>query len=236
MPRCLRCGGEGLPGGCPKCGLDSEKITASTDIEKSEIVKKARWSMVPQEYIGTVWSKQMLIDNHPEFSTNLNFTNYANLLDKLHSRFVSGLVPQVSAYICAKGKMSKLTWAYSCMQFAIKTGLTVAPLLDTIELKRLMTLAGDNPDFKLYGRVRYDSYVTSDVCFITVTKLEKFREAFAVINELIARRSRLGLPTFVISRYSLKQISEDCSDRDIDSILDATSRNGKKFPIVFELN
>ena len=26
MPRCLRCGGEGLPGGCPKCGLDSEKI------------------------------------------------------------------------------------------------------------------------------------------------------------------------------------------------------------------
>ena len=104
--------------------------------------------------------------------------------------------------------MSKLTFAYSCMQKALLKKKTIAPLLDTIELKRFLMMACENPTYKLYNCVTFDEYVTADVCFVTVTKLPARSWAYQVIQDLIDRRARQGLTTIFISRFAMTSITQ----------------------------
>ena len=61
-----------------------------------------------------------------------------------------------------------MVFAYSCMQHAVSNGFSVGPILDTVELKRVLTLAGDNPQYKLNGTLNYEDYVMADVLFVIV--------------------------------------------------------------------
>lgn len=230
---CYICGGEGKPGGCKKCHVDSEKLVLPTQKSKDDLIYKARYALVPDEYIGSVWNKQMLLDSHPENNNDLRFQKFCNALESLHNRFKEGLVPKSSAFISAPSKMSKTILAFSCMQFAIQHGMKVAPFIDTMDLKRLLTLSGDEPGWKLFGRIDYDRYITAPVCFVTVTKLDKHEEAYTAVIELLARRSRLGYPTFILSKFDLSEISAHCSDSNYKLLLDEVNReNSLKYPAI----
>lgn len=77
----------------------------------------------------------------------------------------------------------------------------------------------------------YEDYIYSDVMFITVTKLYVKNEAYQVIEEILDRRSRKGLSTFILSRASL----EDISARDIKGDFKAIKRDGLddcKYPAI----
>lgn len=232
---CYVCGNLGKPEGCPKCGRDSNRVVIPQK-KKEVFIRKCEYNLIEEEYVGLIWDKESLVMTHPELSKDNNFIVFAERINKMHEAYKNGLVPRKSAFICAPAKMGKATLAYSMMQFAIANGVSVAPFLDTIDLKRLLTLGADNPNYKYLG-FSYDKYINSTLCIVSVTKLEKFTEALAVINEILSKRSRLGLPTIILSRYNLKDISKDCLDNDYTSLVESSpSANRLKFPVIISYN
>lgn len=205
---CFTCGNQGFPDKvCPECGREPSSHNFQQRDDTEKFVAATEAIGVPREYAGVVWNRSSLELTHSNCKGDKVFEWFCSQLEKIHNMFANGKIPPASAIIIAPPKFSKETFAYSCMQFAMDKGFSVAPLLDTVELKRLLVLASENPKYKLYKRIDYDSYVTSDVMFITVTKTTYRNEAYVIIEEILSRRSRLGLPTFFISRYTIKEMS-----------------------------
>lgn len=232
--RCLKCGGSGKPGGCPLCGTDSNKLNIK-ESKKESFITSCLFRSIPENYIGRIWSKQILIDNHPERAKDIRFHEYCDKLERLQAKFQSGELYSKAAFIQAPSKMSKSVFAYSCMQIALNNGFTVAPLIDTIELKILLSICASRPDYKLNKWITYDNYITSDIVFVTVTKTDMYAEAYTQIIELLSRRSRLGLPTFIVSKFSTKEIASKCVDSDYEKLYDyAGNENDLKYPVIIE--
>lgn len=216
MEYCFTCGGEGFSDRtCEGCGREPKKLNLSKLSEKEvvEFVEEAKYVKIPQEYIGVEWSDIIFWRNHsdkvsPEGVKNRLLEKYVGQLQKVHDIFAEGKLPRKGAIVVAPSTYSKVVWAYSCMQHALKHGYEVAPLLDTLEVHRLLSLGAENPKYKLYGEIEHDSYFMSDVIFITVTKTEYKKTAYAVIQEVLDRRSRKGLPTFIISQSPLEVLSQ----------------------------
>lgn len=212
---CFTCGGnynkDFVDKPCPECGrqyniMNVDSLVKATEF--TEISNKVTDMIIPKNYQGVVWSKELLLKYNSELKSDMNFMKYVEQLGKIHSIFQKGLVPSKSAIIVGSPATSKVTWAYSCMQYAIKNNYTVAPLLSTTEATRLFRLSGDNPKYKLYNMFEFDEYVMSDVLFLTVSKTEARFTSYSIIMELIDTRSRKGLPTFIISRYDRLQMSK----------------------------
>lgn len=232
---CFQCGGLGFDDKvCPSCGLPPKSKTFNFEnkTDTDAFLRKIEDTGIPGKYKGVLWQSELLQHSFPELDSDLNFSRFVNQLDKVHKVFSSGVISSKSAIIIAPAGYSKMTFAYSCMQKALDNGLTVAPLLDTVELKRLLVLAAERPYYKLYNKVDYDSYVQSDVCFVTVTKLEQRAWAYEAIQELLDRRSRLGLGTFVMSRYDLSEISKNDRSEQFSAITTASSKDDYKYPAI----
>ena len=236
---CFTCGGEYderfIDKPCPECGRQWGKKPQSqkTEEEKYEAVKVAESRDIPKEYIGVEWSRELLEKDKKKIVNDLNFRRYCNQLEKIHDLFSNGFVPNKSAIIMAPPGYSKVTWAYSCMQQALESKHSVTWLLDTIEVKRLLVLASENPRYRLYNKINYDDYIMSDVCFITVTKTEYNADSFKVIQEILDRRSRKGLATFVISRFDLADMSRHDYKHHFKAIMDLQgNQNPLKYPAI----
>lgn len=211
---CSTCGGEydrrfeTEP--CPECGrtYGGFNVERRSPEELQALTTKLEDLCVPPQYAGIPWNREIILKDKRELTSDLHFKHFISQLEKINSLFRTGVVPAKSAFISAPPGFSKLTWAYSCMQEALAHNHTVAPILDTREVKRLLILASEKPWYKLYGKIMYDDYIMSDVCFITVTKTEYFQEAYQIILEILDVRARKGLPTFIISRFDLESISK----------------------------
>lgn len=236
---CWKCCNRGFPDKvCPVCGREPVKQTVNLEQMENvdEFVQKIDNFGVPPQYRGIFWDSGELLRMHPELETNLMFKRFVSNLEKINTVFANGLLSPKSAIIIAPAGFSKMTFAYSCMQRALNNGFTVAPFLDTIELKRLLVLAGENPNYKLFGNVDYDEYIMSDVCFVTVTKMRQREWAYEVLQELIDRRERKGLSTFIISRFSLAEISRRDRSSQFEVISTAKTKNNVKYPAVIRFN
>ncbi len=238
---CFTCGGNfderyvDVP--CPECGKQY-KASANVLLEvkpSEEFIQSAKELSIPDFYIGKTWNAERLRKDNQDIIGDLTFQRYIQQLSKIHDIFSDGRIPNKSGIIIAPPRMSKMLWAYSCMQQALEHGYTVNWLLDTIELKRLLVLAGDKPDYKLYNKISYDDYIMADVCFITVTKTEYRYDSYSTILEIIDRRSRKGLSTFVISRFDLKQLARRDYDKHFLAIRDYNGHdNDLKFPVIVQ--
>ena len=238
---CSTCGGEYdkrfLDTPCPECGKqyggkDATKLETPKNTQFLEVVEHLD---IPKEYLTNTWSKSKLLKDNANKLADRNFQRFGEQLDKAHTIFANGMIPRTSAIIIAPPKMSKEVWAYSCMQMAVANNHTVTWLLDTQEVNRLLVLSGDNPKYKLYNKISYDDYMMADVCFVTVTKTQAKHGAYQVILELLDRRSRKGLPTFIISRYDLKQISRWDYDNQFEHIRDYSGKeNNLKYPAIIQ--
>ena len=222
MSHCFTCGGQGFPDKiCPECGREPKNESLNLDKMEntSDFVKKINDTMIPSKYHGVFWKKEALeLANSSKLSKynetgyyDRLFQRYTAQLDKINAIYAEGRIPHKSAIIIAPAGYSKVTFAYSCMQRALQAGFTVAPLLDTCEVKRALILACENVRYKINGVLSYEDYIMSDVMFVTVTKLYTHTEAYQIIEELLDRRSRKGLSTFIISRFSLNEMAN--SDR-----------------------
>lgn len=235
MSYCTVCGDYGKDGGCPKCGRDSDKpIDLGTIKNVDRFISKCEYNLVPQEYIGIEWKREYLEAEHENLSKNINFKAFLDRLDKFHNSFKIGNPINKSVFIFSPPRFGKERLAFSCMQLAISKGLKVAPYLDTLDLKRLIVLGGENPKYKLYGRIDYDKYITADVLFVSVTHTRYLSEAYGILVELCTKRSRLGLPTYIISEYSIEELTSNTNEYIANKWKDVSSLNINelKYPVV----
>lgn len=232
---CFTCGNKGFVDKvCPSCGRPAIKISMGLeDAEESDkFLTKIDAFGIPGKYRGVTWNKDILTKSKPNLANDYNFTHFVSQLDKVFTLFAEGKLTPKSAIIIAPAGFSKMVFAYSCMQFALEHELSVAPLLDTVELKRLLVLSAERPTYKLYDSINYDSYIMSDVCFITVTKLKQREYAYEVIQEIIDRRTRKGLSTFILSRYDLAEISRRDVSNDFEAITSNLVEDTFKYPAI----
>jgi hypothetical protein len=241
---CFECGGNGFPDrNCPSCHKPAlNKVKNIEDIEdKDAFIKSVSAISVPEKYIGIFWNSTELEKSHVELlgeqfgiegrGNDWQFVRFIDNLKRVNDAFSDKKLPSKSAIIVAPAGFSKMVFAYSCMQKALSNGFTVAPLLNTIELKRLIVLAAENPRYKLNNCIDFDEYIMSDVCFITVTKMHQREWAYEVIQEIMDIRSRKGLSTFVMSRFDINEISY----RDRSNSFDIIKRKGTdsyKYPAI----
>lgn len=237
---CFECGDYGmdLPNGCPKCGKKKENSIELDSFKQPEkFITKCQFNLIPDEYIGIKWDKNYLLVDHEDLENNINFGRYLEQCQKFHEIFENGQIVNKSFYIYSPPSFGKDILAFSCMQFAQKVGRTVAPFLDTMDVKRLLVLGAENPKYKILGRIDYDSYLTSEVVFVTVTKTTYLKEAYTTILELLSKRSRLGLPTYIVSEYSIEDLSKDSPDFSRNKFLNVSVNvNSLKYPAVVGFN
>lgn len=238
MSICMTCGGYGFEGGCKDCGKDSTPSIELAEITSPEkFVRKCEWNLIPHEYIGLKWDKAYLEAEYGDKVKNLNVARYLDQCHKFHEVFMNGKILNKSFYFFAPPRFGKDILAFSCMQFAQKNGLSVAPYLDTMDVKRLMVLGAENPKYKILGRINYDDYITSDVLFVTVTKTSYLKESYFTILELLSKRSRYGLPTYFMSEYSIEDLTRDCPDVFKDKLLkESIHVNELKYPCIAGFN
>lgn len=235
MSICTKCGDYGREGGCPKCGKDSNNTINLETMSKVEgFVDACDDSYIPHKFIGVLWNKSLVEIDQEKYESNPNFKRFIANCEKLHESFVNGNPLASSVYLFAPPRFGKEYLVYSCMQLALNHGLKIAPYLDTIELKRLLILGGENPSYKLYGKIDYDSYMMSDVLFVKVTNTSYLKDSYSVLLELISRRSRLNKPTYVISELTLKELTYKVNPYISNSWSDvsAVGLNKLKYPAV----
>lgn len=234
---CFLCGGKGFPDKvCPRCGKEPMHGTLNLEnrSDAQQFVEKIDGFGVPAQYRGVAWNAEILKKSFRDKQNDMLFQKFVSQLEKVNDFFVRGMLSPKSAIIIAPAGYSKTTFAFSCMQRALDNGFTVAPFLDTIELKRLLTLAGEKPSYRMFKQVSYDDYIMSDICFVTVTKLPQHEWAYDVIQELLDRRTRKGLSTFILSRFSLNEISKTDRSNQFDVISTANSNDNYKYPAVIK--
>lgn len=234
---CFVCGNQGfLDRDCPSCGKPAKRKSFNLEDEKSaeKFVKKVSITDIPARYHGVIWDASILEESKADKKNDYAFKNFVEQLEKINGVFAGGYLPAKSAIIIAPAGYSKMVFAYSCMQHAVSNGFSVGPILDTVELKRVLTLAGDNPQYKLNGTLNYEDYVMADVLFVTVTKLPAHEWAYQSIEELLDRRARKGLSTFILSRFTLGEISKKDYSNQFSAIATAVSSDSMKYPAVIK--
>ena len=235
MSVCTKCGDYGIDGGCPKCGKDSRNVIELETIQNVEqFVNECENSFIPHKFIGVYWNRSYVEVDHEKYLSNPNFKRFLDNCNKLHESFINGNPLASSVYLFAPPRFGKEYLVYSCMQIALNSGLKIAPYLDTIELKRLLILGGQNPSYKLYGKIDYDSYMMADVLFVKVTHTAYVKDAYSILLELISRRSRLNKPTYVISELTLKELTHDANPyvSTVWSDVSGVNLNKLKYPAV----
>lgn len=238
---CLECGGYGKedPNGCPKCGVKSRNKIEVTQMKNPKVfIDKCEWNLIPEEYIGNEWDKNCLLVAHDKHENNPNFLKFLAMCEKFHTAFKNGKLVNKSIYFYAPPSFGKDFLAFSCMQYAERSGYKVAPFLDTIDVKRLLILGAENPKYKILGKIDYDKYLTSDVVFVSVTKTRYLSEAYETLLELLSKRSRLGLPTYILSEYSIEDLSKfSVNDFNKNKFLKVSVHvNELKYPAVIGFN
>lgn len=231
---CYTCGGHGLKGReCPECGLKPNSMNLDKKPEEAkQLVVMAEKCLIPREYMGVEWNEERLRNTHKERANDQLFLRFVAQLDKIHNIFASGRIPNKSAILIAPPQHSKMVFAYSCMQNALMYGFKVAPLLDSQEVKRLITLASERPQEIVLG-IPYEEYVGADVVFITITKTTYRNGAYQIIQEMLDKRSRKGLPTFFLSRYNMATLGAWDSSKTFGYLMDYNNtENSLKYPAV----
>lgn len=231
---CFVCGNMGFPDKeCPSCGRAPTLHSMNLEYnDNTKFVEKVDAFGVPPKYRGIIWDPEILRHDKPELVNDTSFARFVNGLEAVNASFNSGLLSSKSAIIIAPAGFSKMILMYSCIQRALDKGFTVAPVLDTVELKRLIFLASENPKYRLYKQIDFDDYVTSDVCFVTVTKSQQRAWAYEIIQEILDLRARKGLGTFIISRYNLSEISQQDRSNSFDALASVDTYDDYKYPAI----
>lgn len=223
---CLKCRDLGSYGGCSDCGKDSSKIQVHTQEFSQEILAKD--FNVPSYYINNVWDSDKLKKSLPDFKDHHAFQKYCSLLDDMYNIFKRGKFPIQSLLIVAPRLRGKQIFVYSCMQEAIKHGLTVGPYLDTSEIKRLNILSADRSYSPHLNKLPYsiEDILEADILFVTVD-LDNFHGAYRTLDSLLSKRSRRGKPTYIVSRYPIEMISALDKDQEFFKIVDNSKQRDR---------
>lgn len=230
---CLYCRGQGMPGGCPKCGKESGTRQVVTEVTP-EIIQSAA---IPEQYKDVYWDEKRIRADYENMLQNPAFVSYVSKLSRVYDIFAKGGIPKQSLIVMAPRRFGKVTWAYSCMKQALAHGYSVAPMLDNTQYLRLNVLCSERPNSRYIRKLGYqiEDVDFADVVFITVDKCN-WAGSFRTFDALIDKRMRMGKPTFVISRFSLMEMSRaDVFSDSVAGVVDISRRNNTvKYPSFIE--
>lgn len=233
MARCFTCAGKGMKDGCPECGKTLEEIVTKKFIASaSDGIAKA--GAIPEEYINIAWDTNKLIQDKPDNVKNSDiFKRYVKQLEAVMQIFENGKIPNQSAIFIAPQQYGKRTFGYTCLKLAARNGFSIAPILDNTEIKRISVLSSDQyKSAYLYGKTPIEDIVTADVLFMTID-MDNFGTALRTVESLMDKRSRQGKSTFVLSRFTLEQMSLFDKDKTFKGLIEKTRQsNNKKFPAI----
>lgn len=234
---CYYCNDMGTPEGCIHCGRKAGEVSYD-DLRPSEVIKresKFKSVLIPEYYRKTEWSSEVFWKSKSGLKSDMALQRFIGTLQSVYDMFVLGTVPNKSGIFIAPNGFGKCTFAYSCMKQALLHGHSVLPLTDTMDIKRLFVSSTTKPDFKLYYKWNLDDYVLKDVLFITVIQSRLNYDAYLTIADIVNKRSRFDKPTFIISEFTLKEISRWDDNKNYTNLNTATeSDNPLKFPLVVE--
>lgn len=222
-----------MPGGCPKCGKECGTRQVVQDVTPEVIQHMA----IPEQYKDAYWNEEIIRADYEGLLQNYAFTSYVAKLSRVYDIFSKGGIPKQSLIVMAPRRFGKVTWAYSCMKQSVMHGYSVAPLLDNTQYLRLNVLCSERPNSRYIKKLGYqiEDVDFADVVFITVDKCN-WAGAFRTLDALIDKRTRMGKPTFVISRFSLIEMSRaDMFNDSVSGIVDTSRRNNTiKYPSFIE--
>lgn len=225
--KCTKCYGKGKPGGCPKCGTDSEKpiVEQSMDIP----VRIQLSDIIPSVYKGVCWRPN---DNE----NNLSIKSVEQNMKKIYSICASGKLPSFSAFISGPIKLNKELFVFSCMQELLVRNFKIVPFVSTVEMRRIIRASQYNPKYKFMSKWTYDDIITSDLLFVTVTHLTEDRHSdLTLIQEVLDTRSRMDKATIFISDYKLESLVSRFDTKEYLLIYNTDKDRDKlKFPFIFQ--
>ena len=237
---CKYCRDKGIAGGCPKCGKVLDKLPVTVMQETSGIVTdEVTLANIPQYYRGRIWDKNELIANHKDIDGKAKFNNYIAQLDKLHKMFIDGSMPPGSAIIIAPRKFSKQIWANSCIQFGMKTGHKMLPVMSSNLIKVVLANMFDRPGASVLKQVGYtiEDIVTADCLFVSIDSGWQHMNAYSLMDELMCMRANFDRPTIFLSRFGIEELTKGDYNGTFKSALDAsTDVNRLRYPVVIQCN
>lgn len=222
---CSRCNNRGLNEACPKCGkIKNSLLTTNSEEEVRLLNKKSDFALIPEFYRTREFRESTFWEYHTEPAvSSSNYydspATYVRNVLEFQETFKKGLPTNRSHLIFSPTTYGKWILTYSCMQYALKYDFSVAPLLDTLEWARLLISGSTNSDFKLMGRLSYDSLIDKQIMFVKVTNTYMYSDSHQVIRELLSIRSRLGLNTHFVSSVTPKNLGLDDSTGNYDRMI-----------------
>ncbi|MEG2263481.1 MAG: hypothetical protein RSC68_03815 [Acinetobacter sp.] len=209
-----------MVGGCPECGKAVEASGKAPVEITSEVMDKYE---VPSYYRDIEWDSQVLKNEFPNLTSHRMFNGYCAQLDKIYQIFKSGHIPNQSCLITAPPRRGKQVFAFSCIKQAISHGYKAVPVIDTSEWRRINVMSSEKVFSKTVRDLEFsvEDIVSADIVFLTVDK-DNFQGAYRSIESLVDKRARKDKPTFIISRFTVEQISYLDFDGNFTQIIDKT--------------
>jgi hypothetical protein len=198
------CRDVGKVGGCPRCG----RVLNLKSTDKIHIsAKTAEMSGIPKHYLTNTWDSTILKKDHEQYCDDVDFNAYVNNLDACYKGLCEGRLPKISALIASPFGYGKTTWAYNCLLQAKANGFTIAPLVDTAQVRRLLLIATERPEWhNMINGCNYNDFVNADLMIVCISTGPEYVYAYETIVNLVNMRSRIGKATLFLSNYSIREL------------------------------
>ncbi len=134
--------------------------------------------------------------NHALVSQDLG-PAYAPVLDALHREITTLQLHNHNIIICSPPNHSKTVWAYSCIQHLFRQRVPVCPLMDMLEIARMLNECSDTEDW--YETQYLFAKIPTEVS-------QTIRSA---VLTLVDRRVRRGHSTFFLYEGSWGMLTYD---------------------------
>lgn len=203
---CLFCRDNGKVGGCPKCGKELNLIGRNS-IDKINTSTITEFK-IPKHYASNPWNALILKQDKSMYCDDPAFNNYVDQLTKCYEIFQSGKLPKVSALVSSPMGYGKTTCFYNCLIEAVRHAYDIVPIIDTSNLRRLLTISSERPEWSnTYLGYSLESYLNSDILIVSVTQGPEYIYAYETIINILDIRSKRDKATIVLSNYTINELS-----------------------------
>lgn len=179
---------------CPKCGntgIQLDGTPCDCQLPTESIYADLVGIDIPEQYQGVRFARSLVPLDCGDY--------YGKTLEELHQQITTLQLANQNFVICSPPMHAKTLWAYSCIQNLFRQRVKVIPLLDVLELRRIMY------DFDL-GRSNSADYYDVKYLFLKIPA-EVTYQVRATIATIIDRRVRRGHSTFFIYNGSWSNLT-----------------------------